>query len=347
MASSPKKANHREASSKAAHSPPASPTEDQQIPPPPPPFFPKPKLEVGRFEIESDDDVIFQLIGHNRKESIDSMASTAAVKDHPRYTGPFIPQTMPEVDEIDAGPVEEGGSQNLTDLDSDIAAEDKPLAPAVHVVTHDFSADDTQHLRVAPKRWHSEYKKKPLPLHVENRLSVATDDTSVPNSPSYYTRNPPMIKLGQENDPQSILFRQYLISLNKSRRESLVENWMQETHSFWENEPARDRAPPLHTNLPMVLMSVDKNAGQPAPPYKRKEHFYDDPDALMSSPASPTSPLPPSTSHATFLGRTQARTSATATARAAPHMHTADKISPYAVVNKHVKRPQQMLATDV
>ena len=64
-----------------------------------------------------------------------------------------------------------------------------------------FMATEThQHIqqRVLPKRWHSEHAKKPAPLRLETPLSMATDDSSIPNSPSYYTQNPPWLAGGGE-----------------------------------------------------------------------------------------------------------------------------------------------------
>ena len=321
-ASSPPSDRSRDTTTRQSNSP---PTEQHMMPPPPRPFFPKPKVEVGRFEIESD-------TIDGRKESIDSMASTAAVKNHPHYNGPLSPLALVDVKEREA----EVESPTTSDPENDL--EKQPLVMATE--TH-------QHIqqRVLPKRWHSEHAKKPAPLRLETPLSMATDDSSIPNSPSYYTQNPP-VQLGKEDDPQSIQFRQHLTSLRKSGRKSLVENWMEDTHSFWESRPSNNPPPPplQHTSLPPIPMAIDTSSSRPAQPYRRKEHFYEDPDAVMSSPSSPTSPPP--ASHGTFL----VHPSATGPERI---VHV-DNIAPYAVVNKTtVKRQQptfstqQPFATDV
>ena len=286
------------------------PTEQHQMPPPPRPFFPRPKVELGRFEIESDDP------SHGRKESIDSMASTAAVKNHPHYDGPLSPLALSDVKER-KGEVE---SPATSDPGSD---PDEKQSLVIFTETHQQ--------RVLPKRWHSEYNKKPVSLRLEPPPSIATDDSSIPNSPSYYTQNPP-IQLGKEDDPQSILFRQHLTSLKKSRRKSLVENWMQDTHSFWESRPSSNIPPPLqHTNLPPIPMAMDTRSSRPPQPYRRKEHFYEDPDVVMSSPSSPTSPPP--AGHGTFF----VHTSTTGPERVVQ----VDNIAPYAVVNKTTVKRQQ------
>ena len=58
--------------------------------------------------------------------------------------------------------------------------------------------------RVLPKRWHSEHAKKPAPLRLETPLSMATDDSSIPNySYLQHTLEPPLAgggEVGEEGE---------------------------------------------------------------------------------------------------------------------------------------------------
>lgn len=324
----------RDAATRPPHSPATSPVEQKSIPPPPLPFFPNPRVEVGRFEMAGstfDSSSPFQP-AHGRKESIDSMASTAAVKNHPPYSGPLTAHIVTEVEERDGG--QDGGSQTLTDQESDAQVEEKqsPLTASLGLPT------ESRHKRNLPKRSHSEYTKKPAALHLEPLLSIATDDTSIPNSPSFYTQNPP-ISHAKEHDPQSALFKQHLTSLSKSGRQALVESWMQGAHPFWE--PPRSLPPPHHhAALPPIPMAIDESANRPTKLYRRKEHVYEDPDRVMSLPSSPTSPPP--AGHGSL--QAQLHPSGAAPEEVA-------EIAPYAVVNKPARKPPQLtfttFATDV
>lgn len=331
--------SQKAAATRTPHGSPTSPVEN--IPPPPPPFFPAPKIIAGSASFDSGglQNSSFLPV-HSRKESIESMTSTAAVKNHPCYTGPMAQQAMTEVEERDGG---EDRSQNPIDSDAPVVEQQMMASLGI--------PKDSRQQQHLPKRWHSEYTKKPADLRLETPLSITTEDSSVPNSPSFYTQNPP-VGLASARDPTSQQFEHHLSSLTKSGRHTLVEKWMLGAHPFWDDNPSSSIPPHHHANLPPFPMTKDMRTNQPAWSYRKKEHFYEDPDIVMSSQPPPaTSPMVGHSSHLLqkpHQDRQVLPSSATVPERLG---YSIENIAPYAVVNKYKtfsgKQPQQTFATDV
>ena len=263
------------------------------------------------------------------------MTSTAAVKDHPRYTGPLAQFTMIKVDEEEDGRME----QFQTPTDSDSPAEGKkPMMASLGLPN---GSKQRQNL---PKRWHSEYTKRPSDLRLETPLSTATEDTSVPNSPSFYSQNPP-VSLPSEQDPQSLLFKHHLSTLTKSGRHTLVKNWMFGARSFWEDQPPRKQPPYPQSTLSPLVMTKDERANQPAQPYKKREPFYEDPEIVMVSQPPPVTSSLPVASHNSHLVQQPHQEVLPTPATEKPRYN----IAPYAVVKKvnAFSQPVYTYATDV
>ena len=120
-------------------------------------------------------------------------------------------------------------------------------------------------------------RQVPGPLHPPPPACFFEEE-SIPNSPTYFAQNPPLdrdeVNPSPHTETVNRSFQDHLNSLNSGRRgrKTRVLDWMQRTSDAWGHD----------SRYPMMR---DPASHQPAEPYLRPSHVYEEPDvALRRSP---------------------------------------------------------------
>lgn len=170
---------------------------------------------------------------------------------------------------------------------------------------------------IGHKRWHSFNTRRPLQIKLETPpLVQSSGDESIPNSPSFYTRNRvaatmPLTRPSTGTDGQESrhLFHEQLTKLDSGvpGRHNRVVSWMKGARKFWEADGLSKTTPApttqTSTSKPQLLQvsqSVHSHLGQtirnggnktglqdktgmPNQSNKFKDHLYEDPDIVLQS----------------------------------------------------------------
>ena len=167
-------------------------------------------------------------------------------------------------------------------------------------------------LKLGGKNWSSFNTRRPLQIKLDKPAQF-NDDESVPNSPSFYTKNPLAGTMPFSNGTMTQQdLREQLTQLDSSSyKHHHVAKWMKGAQKFWEGDHSQSKPPisntkqksfpppvnsskplvssqSMHSNIGLVRSATVSGSQTVSRPHRRaanqfNDHLYEDPDVLFKS----------------------------------------------------------------